>query len=127
MINWKALDSLTVADLIGIPYIENGRSLEGVDCYGLAILAVYILKKRKLIDVWYDNHYLQLADEFSPLLNIEKTDSIYKGNLIEMHVNNELHIGVALNGHEMIHATGKYGVKVSPIGAYPIINIYEVI
>lgn len=127
MIDWKSLDSLTIADLIGIPYVDNGRSLNGLDCYGTAILSVYILKKKKLIDVWYDNHDIQLAEEFSPLLNIKKTDSIYKGDLLEMHVNNELHIGVALNSKEMIHTTGKYGVKVSPIGAYPIINVYEVI
>ena len=125
--NWKQLDELTLSDLIGIPYKENGRDLNGVDCYGLAIMAIYILSKRKLIDVAYDNHNEQLSDEFAPLLNIKHVDFIRAGSLLEMRIKNELHIAVAINQKEMIHATTNHGVKISLIGSIPVSKIYEVI
>lgn len=127
MIDFELLDTLEIKDLIGIPYKENGRDLTGLDCYGNGIFAVYILSKKKLRDVIYENHNIELADENAPLLNIRKTDFINKGTLLEIHAGNELHIGVALNKKEFIHATYNHGVKISPIGAYTVVNKYEVI
>lgn len=114
------------ADLIGIPYKNNGRDASGLDCYGLAIEVEKRLGK-ELRDVVYENHAIELAEENAPLLNIRKTDFIITGSLLEIHTENELHIGVAINKKEFIHATYNHGVKISPIGAYKVVNIYEVI
>lgn len=114
-------------DLIGVPYKENGRSKEeGFDCYGLAIEVERRLGK-KLNDVVYNNHDIELSNKYAPTLNVKLTNSIEEGNLIEMHLKNTLHIGVILNDREFIHATEKYGVKISSIKAFPISNIYKVI
>lgn len=115
-----------ISDLIGIPYKENGRTVEGLDCYGLAIEVEKRLGKN-LIDVCYDNHNIELSNEYAPLLNIRKIVNVYPGALLEMHIGSELHIGVALNDKLMIHATRNQGVRISQINAYPITNIYEVI
>lgn len=120
------MQSLDVTDLIGVPYIQNGRTKDGFDCYGLAIE----VEKRfgnELIDVVYENNNIKLSDEFAPLLNIKKTDFIHGGTLLEIHIKNELHIGVAINKREFIHATTNQGVIISPIGAYKIYAAYEVI
>lgn len=118
---------LTLADLIGIPYKDKGRSLAGLDCYGLAIAAAYIITGKALKDVIYENHAAELADEFAPTLNIKKTDEIKPGNLVEMTFNNELHIGVIVDKKTFIHATINDGVRVNNLRNAPIKNIYEVV
>lgn len=119
--------AVTLSDLIGVPYKEHGRDLNGLDCYGLAIIAVDILTGKKLNDVWYDeSHDPALAALLSPTLNVKKTSEIKAGNLLEMTFNDRLHIGVILNKNEFIHAT-KNGVKISHLRNAPIVNIYEVI
>lgn len=118
---------LELADLIGIPYKDKGRSLAGLDCYGLGIAAVYIITKKILIDIIYENHAAELADKFAPTLNVRKTDEIKPGNVIEMTFNNELHIGVIIDNKRYIHATTNEGVVVSNLRNAPINNIYEVI
>lgn len=118
--------NIDISDLIGVPYKENGRSLEGLDCYGLAIEVEKRIGKN-LIDVYYNNHNIELSDEYSPLLNIRKIVNVYPGALLEMHIGSELHIGVAITKDLMIHATKNQGVRISKINAYPITNIYEVI
>ena len=117
---------INVSDLIGIPYKENGRSLSGLDCYGLAI----IVEKRfgkTLQDVVYDNHDVELSQKWAPLLNARRTDFIKEGSVIEIHVGGTLHIGVALDSHTMIHATTNQGVRISKIAAYKVSAVYEVI
>ena len=114
-------------DLIGVPYKDGGRDLSGLDCYGTVLLYEREFKHKNLIDVQYDNHNIELSNEFAPLLNIKKTDSIYDGVILEMHVKNELHIGVAISSKLMIHATRNQGVRISSIAAYPIVNKYEVL
>lgn len=118
---------LELADLIGIPYKDKGRSLAGLDCYGLAIAAVYIITGKALKDVIYENHAAELADEFAPTLNIKKTDEIKPGNLVEMTFKKELHIGVIVDKKTFIHATYDDGVRVNNLRNAPIKNIYEVV
>ncbi len=117
---------IDVSDLIGIPYKEHGRSRSGLDCYGLAILVEKRLGK-ELQDVVYDNHDKKLSEKYTPLLNIHKTDFIREGSLLEFHIKDTLHIGVALNSQDMIHATTNQGVRISKIAAYKIAGIYEVL
>lgn len=117
---------IDVSDLIGVPYQENGRTLEGLDCYGLAIEVERRLGK-KLLDVVYENHDIELSDKYKPLLNVRPTDFIIEGTLLEIHVGNTIHVAVALDSVQMIHATTNQGVRISRIGAYKLAGIYEVI
>lgn len=120
------MKQLEVLDLIGVPYKANGRDMTGLDCYGLVIEVEKRLGKN-LIDVWYDNYNVELADEYRPLLNIKETKSIYCGVILEMHHNGILHVGVALDQNTMIHATENQGVRISRIGSLPVVHKYEVV
>lgn len=117
---------INVSDLIGIPYKENGRTLEGLDCYGLAI-EVEKRYGKNLRDAVYENHNEELSQIWEPLLNIKKTDILTEGCLIEIHIKGTLHIGVAIGNGLMIHATINQGVRISRLAAYKIAAIYEVI
>ena len=117
---------IDVSDLIGVPYLDNGRTLEGLDCYGLAIEVEKRLGK-KLRDAVYENHDVELSQKWAPLLNVRSVDFITEGTLLEIHVGNTLHVAVALDSREMIHATTNQGVRISRIAAYKIAGKYEVI
>jgi len=121
------IDSLTLKDLIGVPYSIHGRDLSGLDCYGCGILAAYILTKKKLKDIQYIDNSIEQEQKFLPLLNVEKTNEIARGNILEMTLFNELHIGVIVDSKTFIHATRNQGVRISPIQAYEIHAIYKVI
>lgn len=113
-------------DLIGAPYKSHGRTKEeGFDCYGLAIEISKRLGK-PLKDVFYEENVLQLADEYAPLLNLERTKEIECGTVLEMEYEGTLHIGICVNKKEFIHATRK-GVRVNRIGALPILEKYKLI
>lgn len=117
---------LDVSDLIGIPYKDNGRDRRGMDCYGVAIEVERRFGKT-LQDVVYNNHDIELSEKYTPLLNVQKTDFIKAGTLLEFHVQNTLHVAVALNETDMIHATTNQGVRISKIAAYKVAGMYEVI
>lgn len=117
---------IDVSDLIGIPYKEHGRSLSGLDCYGLAIEVEKRFGKN-LRDAVYENHDKRLSQKWVPLLNVKQTDFIKAGSIVEIHVGQTLHIAVALDSKLMIHATTNQGVRISKIAAYKVAAIYEVI
>lgn len=121
------LDSLTLADLIGVPYKNHGRDLSGLDCYGCGILAVYIIIKKHLKDVFIKKNSIELEEELLPTLNVEKTNKIEPGNILEMTLLDELHIGVVIDSDRFIHATTNQGVRISRISNWKIRAIYKVI
>ena len=116
--------TININDLIGVPYKDHGRSLDGMDCYGLAI-EVMRRYGYKLNDVEYNNHDLELADENAPTLNVTPIDQVREGAILEMQTNNELHIGVCISKKEFIHMT-RTGCRINQIGTIPIRGIYGV-
>ena len=118
--------TVDVSHLIGVPYLDGGRTLAGLDCYGMAIEAEKCFGK-KLRDVVYENHDIELSERFVPLLNVRPIDSIIASALLEFHIGGSLHVGVALNDRLMIHSTTNQGGRISLIGAYKVAAIYEVI
>ncbi len=117
---------INVSDLIGVPYKDNGRTLEGLDCYGLAIEVERRFGK-ELRDAVYDNYDIELSQKWAPLLNVRPVDFIKAGALLEIHIKDRIHIAVALDSVRMIHATVNQGVRISKIAAYKIAGIYEVL
>lgn len=110
--------AVDLSDLIGVPYLLNGRDKNGMDCYGL-VLEVQRRLGKKLNDLVYDTSAdvdLCNVDTLS-FLGIRKTDSPQFGDVMAVKKDNELHVAVYLNEKEMLHAS-PYGVKVSCIDLY---------
>ena len=82
---------------------------------------------KKLVDVVYENHDIELSQRLMPLMNVRPIDSIIASALLEFHINGSLHVGVALNERLMIHSTTNQGGRISLIKAYKVAAIYEVI
>jgi cell wall-associated NlpC family hydrolase len=108
---------LPVDDLVGLPYKAHGRDETGLDCFGL-ILIIASRNGTPIPDVWYkgfDPSLIKLAEQ----MNVEKTDKLQAGCIIEMENKGRLHLGYSLDDKKMIHATLE-GVIVENIGKYPV-------
>ena len=57
-----------VGKYIGIPFVSNGRTLEGCDCYGLIRL---VLKNE------YEIELPELSDDYSDALNLKETARLF--------------------------------------------------
>ena len=116
--------SININDLLGVPYKDHGRTAAGYDCYGLAI-EVERRYGKKLNDVYYNNHDIELSAQNLPTLNLTPIDEPCEGAILEMELRGALHIGVCLNRREFIHMT-KNGCRVNQIGIIQIRGIYGV-
>ena len=125
---------LKVNDLIGVKFVNHGRSVEqGFDCYGLAIEVSKRLG-HELPDLWYEKSSPEtFAKNVDDIINkmgetVKKTDTQMLGNLIIFSdsFGNMVHIGVLLEEGFFIHSDIG-GVKVSNLETYyrKIWEVYE--
>lgn len=99
---------IDVSDLIGIPYVEHGRSKDGYDCYGLAIE----VEKRFGI-ILPDFDYIKHTDDFFNSCAVEcikgtgpKKIPIFVEGALVLFCNNKgqkVHIGVYLGDGYIVH------------------------
>ena len=61
-----------VKKYIGIPFVSNGRAMDGCDCYGLVRL---VLRNEYGIDL------PELSNDYSNALNIKETTKLFAENL----------------------------------------------
>ena len=61
-----------VKKYIGIPFVSNGRTMEGCDCYGLVRL---VLRNE------YDINLPELSDNYNDAKNIKETEKLFADNL----------------------------------------------
>lgn len=89
-------------ELLGIPYVNGGRSLEGLDCYGL----VRLLKQRQGIDI---PDYLSPDDRrlvtaiFRSELRLWSPCEPGYGTIPLFRVPGMFHCGFMLNDNDFIH------------------------
>lgn len=106
---------------VGIPYVHRGRSMGGLDCWGLALLIYRDLG----INVWdIDDVYDESWNWRGKSLFIEnyhkewervETPIVFDGVLFKSSKNIPLHCGVYLGNDEVIHCVRNAGVVVSKI------------
>jgi hypothetical protein len=99
---------------IGIPYRENGRDFDGIDCWGLARLVykeelgIELPSFAEEYDVGDTREYLQeLIAQHKE--GWEPVDSPSKGTMVLFKIlGNESHVGVAVNETHFVHARDGY-------------------
>ena len=119
------MQAIDVTDLLGVPYEKNGRTLDGLDCYGL-VLEVCKRFGYKLPDFEYDNtsysSFITARNSIKPSdYGLEISDSPYKqGDLILFKVKCQFdnHCGVYLGDDQFIHCD-MFGVHVQSLKDYP--------
>lgn len=114
-----AFEKEVVEEWLGAPYVNRGRTREGVDCWGLP-LKIYEKAGVKLFDVpefeysvsWSKQGGNFLAEnahrDWQKIEAPEFLDGILFKNLHGI----AYHTGIVLSGHRFIHAT-MYGVIIS--------------
>lgn len=115
-------------DLLNIPYKTRGRDKSGFDCYGL-VLEMCKRNNTPLIDMFKDIENISqeyVNDYISNGLNVKKIENAKVGAIIETVYNGNAHIGFIVEHNKVIHATKK-GVRITPLFAFDILGIYEVI
>jgi len=61
-----------VKKYIGIPFVSNGRTLAGCDCYGLI---------RLVLNNEYGIELPELSDNYTDALNVKETAKLFKENI----------------------------------------------
>jgi cell wall-associated NlpC family hydrolase len=106
-----------VKKYIGIPFVSNGRTHSGCDCYGLVRL---VLRNE------YGINLPELSDDYSSALNIDETEKLFAQKLPVLAVEKipepeekavavitesgrPVHIGIAAGSGFILHTGSKTG------------------
>jgi len=106
-----------VGKYIGIPFVSNGRTLEGCDCYGLV---------RLVLHNEYGIELPELSDDYSSALNLAQTERLFaekrpvlaaeklsaareKAVAVITERGVAAHIGIAAGGGYILHTGAKTG------------------
>jgi len=106
-----------VKKYIGIPFISNGRTTDGCDCYGLVRLVLrneYGIELPELSDNYADamnvRETARLFAENLPVLTAEKIDAPEEKAVVVITEHGAAaHIGIAAGGGYILHAGVKTG------------------
>jgi cell wall-associated NlpC family hydrolase len=102
---------------IGIPFLSNGRTLEGCDCYGLVRLVLrdeYGIELPQLSDNYYDAKNIEetarLFTENLPVITAGKIPGPKEGALVVItEQGRPCHVGIAAGGGYILHTGAKTG------------------
>lgn len=100
--------------LVGLPYAENGRSVNGMDCYGLLWL-VYSEYFHTGVPALSDVYTGEVTKEdLSVLVDTKssawsKTDTPNVGDVILFRMGNRRHVGIWLSKSTMLHSVEHSG------------------
>lgn len=116
-----------IADLIGIPFVDRGRTTKGADCWGLCMLAFdrlgYTLPEyhvgayeKEIINETIQKDRLQwiaLNEPEEPCLVLMRLGAV---NVVN-------HCGVYIGAGKMLHTRGKTGAVIEEISSPRIRNL----
>ena len=106
-------------DLIGIPFVDGGRDVDGLDCWGLVRLCFLrqgIKLKDYAISAWDLCAISRKMEEESHAW--QKIDTPEPGCLVAIRTSSKTwvnHAGVCINAEEFIHAYAVTGVSLARI------------
>ena len=113
-------------DLLNVPFKVHGRSMTGMDCYGL-VLECCRRTGKVLPDFVYCSDK-QPQDDFQGYA--ARTGAVEcgkkKGTVAEYeNRDGSLHVGFMVDAENMLHMTYS-GVRLSPVGLFRNVTFYEV-
>jgi len=106
---------IDTAKYIQIPYKDRGRSFDGCDCFGLAILVLREEYGREIDDVFYptaedSKRIARLIDTSVPTIGATQVEQPDAGDLVLMRKGSTpAHIGVYIGNNMCIHTSRHYG------------------
>lgn len=110
-------------DLMTVPFLEGGRDVDGMDCYGFLIECVRRDgKELKDISATPDG---DLAEYLSSL-NVSPLDNPYHGCCVQFVGKEGLHVGYMIDKRTCLHMTHK-GVRITPLIALKTPKFFEVV
>lgn len=108
-----------LSDLIGIPWKYGGRSLAGVDCGGLALLAQSVLFGRDysaaaVVDtsIDYETQSRSIFDRLATIM--ERKNEICHGDILVFRFASCIHTGTYLDGAKILHIHDGGRSRISP-------------
>lgn len=98
-------------DLLEVPYILGGRTMAGLDCYGL-VIECFRREGKALKDLALSRG--ASLDNHLPTLNVREVMEAAPGVGIQFRIGDRLHIGYMLSRRNVLHMT-EQGMRVSPL------------
>jgi cell wall-associated NlpC family hydrolase len=98
--------------LVGIPYLENGRTIDGTDCYGLVCI---VYREMLGIDIpSLENTYTGDVTNEDLTVMVESKHSVWfevtkpiVGDVILFRLGNKRHVGIWLREGSMLHSVNQ--------------------
>ena len=111
---------MTIADFIGLTYENKGRTLKGVDCYGLYILFNKLILNKTIPEYGYahaeDANAVHCAFTYNERKWIDVTDAPQLGDLIMFKIAGRVvHCGVYINKSEFLHTLAGRNCTIEPL------------
>jgi len=116
---------VTYEDLLIVPYKENGRDENGMDCYGFVI---ELLRRsgKNLPDIAYLEKVPE-AELYQYVCSLGAVEKWYPetGLVAQWNYEGLLHVGYMVSKKIVVHMTFS-GVRVTPVGALSGVKYFEV-
>lgn len=100
-------------DLLTVPYLDNGRTMSGLDCYGL-VIECFRREGKELADLTLPKQR-SVADHVGTL-NVREVPEPEKGLGVQFLLGGRLHIGYMISKRDVLHMT-ESGTRITPIMA----------
>jgi cell wall-associated NlpC family hydrolase len=120
-------------EYIGIPFIPNGRSKEGADCWGLVkmvMIEVFGINLPDFVDHDFNKEVnASVIEDNKALVGAERVDDREDGRLVLMYnMGFPSHIGIVVKGHGVLHMERKMGSVLNKWNKlrYEVEGIYDV-
>ena len=116
---------MTYEDLLIVPYKENGRDENGMDCYGF-VIELFRRAGKKLKDIT-DLKDVPEADLYKYVCSFGVTEKYYSraGYIAQWAYNGKLHLGYMISKKDCIHMTYT-GAQYFPIDTIEKVRFFEV-
>ena len=111
-----------LSELLTLPYKTGGRTPEGIDCYGLAMVAAGILGY-ELPEIDYER-----LSQLRPLFPFRIVAHPHRGCFAEIRATRDKppHCGIYISSREVIHASENHGVRVDRADWLGVEAFYEI-